>query len=67
LVDHEARLEAGAELAAAIEQLTPQLKIFVLSPGERPSAARWPQLHHLQKPFGVHELRAALASVIAAG
>ena len=29
--------------------------------------ADWPRLHQLQKPFDVHELRHALATILAAG
>ena len=29
--------------------------------------AQWPQLRRVRKPFGVHELRRVLASLLAAG
>lgn len=67
IVDHPHRLEGGDELAATIRAVAPDLKIFVLAPGRQPVVAGWPGLHHIQKPFGVHELRRALASVLAAG
>jgi len=67
ILDHPHRLDGGDELAATIRSVAPDLKIFVLAPGQQPVVAGWPGLHHIQKPFGVHELRRALASVLAAG
>ncbi|MFY9346014.1 MAG: response regulator, partial [Planctomycetota bacterium] len=66
IVDDPQRLETGDPLAATIRELAPGLKIFALTPAPviRPA---WPLLHHIEKPFGVHELREALASVLAAG
>lgn len=66
IVDDPHRLGAGDPLATTIQELAPALKIFALAPGQA-ALPGWPHLHHLQKPFGVHELRAALASVLAAG
>lgn len=67
VVDHPQRLEAGDPLAQTIRALTPGLKIFVLGQEGCQGLAAWPRLHFLQKPFGVHELRHALATVLAAG
>jgi len=67
IVDHPHRLEGGDDLARTIRAVAPDLKIFVLAPGQQPVVAGWPGLHHIRKPFGVHELRRALASVLAAG
>jgi CheY-like chemotaxis protein len=66
IVDDPQRLDIGQPLVETIRELTPGLKIFALSPGHTATLAL-PLLHHISKPFGVHELRAALASVLAAG
>jgi hypothetical protein len=65
-VDHPSRVAADDPLATTIRSLAPGLKIFALAPGEGVPSP-WPRLHHIQKPFGVHELREALASALAAG
>jgi len=65
-VDDPQRLDIGQPLVETIRELTPGLKIFALSPGHTATLAL-PLLHHISKPFGVHELRAALASVLTAG
>lgn len=67
IVDHQERLDSGDALGATIRAVAPNLKILVLTPSPRSQTAAWSQLYHIQKPFGVHELRAALASVLAAG
>lgn len=67
IVDHAQRLAGGDALAATIRSVAPGLKIFVLAAEPQPANDAWPRLHHIQKPFGVHELRHALASVLAAG
>lgn len=67
IVDHPQRLDGGDALAATIRAVAPGLKIFVLSAGPHAASESLPGLHHIQKPFGVHELRHALASVLAAG
>ncbi|MCC7399768.1 MAG: hypothetical protein IT455_22070 [Planctomycetes bacterium] len=67
VVDHPQRLDVGDQLAQTIRALTPDLKIFVLGQEGAHGLAAWPRLHFLQKPFGVHELRHALATVLAAG
>jgi CheY-like chemotaxis protein len=67
IVDDPQRLDDADALGTTIRTVTPDLKIFVLAPGRVANGARWPHLHHIQKPFGAHELRAALATVLAAG
>ncbi|HEX6811809.1 MAG TPA: hypothetical protein VF384_09330 [Planctomycetota bacterium] len=64
ILDDEHRLDAGDALDETIRTLAPHLKICVLVPGPRQSAAAQPQWHCIEKPFGVHELRTALASVL---
>jgi CheY-like chemotaxis protein len=65
ILDHEHRLDGGDALGETIRTLVPSLKICVLVPGPAHPATTWPQLHCIEKPFGVHELRRALASVLA--
>lgn len=67
VVDDPARLDEKAPLTQTIRTRTPNLKIFVLSPTPDDGLQRFAQLHCLQKPFGMHELRRALASVLATG
>ncbi len=69
IVDHPERLFGDDALGETIRSLAPGLKICVLgtSTGERPLPGSWPHLHRIDKPFGVHELRQALASVLAFG
>jgi CheY-like chemotaxis protein len=67
IVDHPQRLDGGDALAATIRTVAPGLKIFVMAAGTHAPNEAWPRVHHIQKPFGVHELRHALASVLAAG
>lgn len=67
IVDDPRRLDGGDPLGAAIRRRAPQLKVFVLAASPPPVVEDLPPLHHIRKPFGVHELRAALASVLAAG
>ncbi|MDO8349405.1 MAG: hypothetical protein Q7T30_04155 [Planctomycetota bacterium] len=64
IVDHRHRLDAGDPLGQTIQSLAPRLKICVLSPRGEPLPG-WPAVHCIRKPFGVHELRAALATVLA--
>ena len=71
IVDQGFRLDDGDGLGATIRQLAPDLKICVLSaagePGPgAPDAEPWPDLCRIEKPFGVDELRQALASVLGA-
>jgi CheY-like chemotaxis protein len=67
IVDHPQRLAGADALAATIRTVAPALKIFVLAPYTPAAGEAWPRVHHIRKPFGVHELRHALASVLAAG
>lgn len=64
ILDHEHRLDGGDALGETIRTLVPNLKICVLVPGPTHPATTRPQLHCIEKPFGVHELRRALASVL---
>ncbi|MCA8965281.1 MAG: hypothetical protein H6838_01155 [Planctomycetes bacterium] len=65
VVDHPRRLAPNEALAAAVRTVAPNLKVFVLD-GELPAGDSFPALHGIPKPFGVHELREALALVLAA-
>lgn len=64
ILDHEQRLDGGDALGETIRSLVPNLKICVLVAGPMHRATTRPQLHCIEKPFGVHELRRALASVL---
>ena len=65
VVDHPRRLAANEPLANAVHSIAPDLKVFVLD-GEPPTNGSFATLHNIPKPFGVHELREALALVLAA-
>ncbi|MBX3462921.1 MAG: hypothetical protein KF830_07105 [Planctomycetes bacterium] len=65
VVDHAQRLDADADLLPTIRCQVPDLKICVLGPGDAATARGGPPLHRIHKPFGVDELRRALASVLA--
>lgn len=67
IVDHPQWLAGRDELAATIRTFAPALKVFVLAPYATAAGDAGPGVHHIRKPFGVHELRRALASVLAAG
>ena len=67
IVDDPQRLDGGDALAGTIRSVAPGLKICVLAAAPAAMRAAWPDLHQIEKPFGVHELRRALASVLAAG
>jgi DNA-binding response OmpR family regulator len=67
VVDEAQRLDASDPLAATIRRVAPQLRILALWRGPLGPQPDWPGLQHVAKPFGVHELRAALASILAAG
>ena len=54
-------------LARTIRALVPSLKICVVTPTPGPVPSDWPGLRFLRKPFGVHELRRTLASILAPG
>jgi hypothetical protein len=67
IVDHHRRLDGDHSLTETIRSHAPDLKICVLGtdrPGTGDAGAR---RHWIQKPFGVHELRQALATVLAEG
>jgi hypothetical protein len=67
VVDHAARLDAGDQLAATAARLCPTLKVLVLSDlaDQQLPADLAPRVTRIRKPFGVHELRRALASAFA--
>lgn len=67
ILDDAQRLASGDALAATIRASTPELKVLVLSPLPATRPADWPRLHALPKPFGVHELRDALATLLSPG
>lgn len=67
VVDEAQRLDASDPLAATIRRVAPQLRILALWRGPLGPQPEWPGLQHVAKPFGVHELRAALASILTAG
>ncbi len=64
VVDHPRRLAPNELLAVSVRNVAPNLKVFVLD-GELPAGDAFPTLHGIPKPFGVHELREALALVLA--
>lgn len=65
LVDRNERL-ADRELATTLHAIAPELDVFALDEPDIATNASWPRLRHLRKPFGVHELRRALASLVTA-
>jgi CheY-like chemotaxis protein len=65
IVDDAHELDEHTPLARAIRQHTPDLKICLLTPSPATAPEAWPDIHCLQKPFGVHELRRTLASILA--
>lgn len=65
ILDQHQRLDADPTLLGAIRRLTPELKICVLAPDTDATRDDAPRVHCIQKPFGVHELRRALATVLA--
>ncbi len=67
IVDHHHRLEGDDALGETIRSMAPDLKICVLSPANGHTPGAWPQVFRIEKPFGVHELRTALATVLAFG
>lgn len=64
-VDHRERLDADGALLATIRRLAPDLKVFLVAGDEAAPIEALPRAHRIEKPFGVHELRRALASVLA--
>ena len=67
IVDDAHQLDEHTPLARTIREHTPDLKICLLTPSPATSPEAWPAVHCLQKPFGVHELRRTLASILAVG
>lgn len=72
LLDGIERLTNDPALAEVVRKRQPGLKLCVLAQAtgplsEQAASAEWPQLRRIHKPFGVHELRQALASVLADG
>jgi CheY-like chemotaxis protein len=65
IVDDANQLDEYTPLARTIRQHTPNLKICLLAQMPTTSSSLWPDLHCLPKPFGVHELRDTLASILA--
>ena len=66
VVDHMGRLDAGDLLASTVSRLCPDLRIFVLSEVRQdrvPSPLR-NRVTEIRKPFGVRELRRALAAAL---
>ena len=66
IVDRNDRL-ADRELAATVRAVAPGLELFALDAPDLATDTSWPRLRRLRKPFGVHELRRALASLVTAG
>ncbi|MFK7739107.1 MAG: hypothetical protein AB8H80_02200 [Planctomycetota bacterium] len=64
IVDDENQLASKTPLARTIQERVPNLKICLLTTGPSQAPAEWPNAHCLQKPFGVHELRRTLASIL---
>lgn len=67
IVDDAGRLDGDDALGMAIRTVKPDLKIVVLEAERRGATPHWLHARHLQKPFGAHELRTALASILPAG
>jgi CheY-like chemotaxis protein len=67
IVDDVHQLDEHTPLARTIRQHTPDLKICLLSQSPATLPEAWPDVHYLQKPFGVHELRRTLASILTVG
>ena len=66
IVDDVQQLGRHTPLARTIRAHVPALKICLVSPAPA-STDEWPQMRCLRKPFGVHELRRTLASILSAG
>lgn len=67
IADDGRRLADDPALAATIRDRAPGLKVCLLGRDADAQPPPWPAAHHIDKPFGLHELRQALASVLAAG
>ena len=64
IVDDGQHLDERSALARTIRAHAPSLKICLLTTTTSPTLTGWPDLYTLQKPFGVHELRRTLASIL---
>ena len=64
IVDDAQELEEHTALARTIRSQAPALKICLLTPAPTTAPTGWEVLHTLRKPFGVHELRRTLASIL---
>jgi len=67
IVDDPHQLDEHTPLARTIREQTPSLKICLIAPNPAKPPTTWPTLHCLEKPFGVHELRRKLASILTVG
>lgn len=67
IVDDPHQLDEHTPLARTIREQTPDLKICLIAPNPAKPPTTWPTLHCLEKPFGVHELRRKLASILTVG
>lgn len=65
IVDDARHLEDHTPLARTIRESAPELKLCLVTPSSAPLPDSWPALQTLKKPFGVHELRRMLASLLA--
>jgi len=66
VVDHVGRLDAGDLLASTVSRLCPDLRVFVLSEvrADRVPSQLRDRVTEIRKPFGVRELRRALAAAL---
>ena len=64
IVDDALQLAEHTPLARTIRSRAPGLKICLLTPRSSQPPPKWPGVHCLQKPFGVHELRRTLAAIL---
>ena len=65
IVDDARHLEDHTPLARTIRESAPELKLCLVTPSSAALPDSWPELQTLKKPFGVHELRRMLASLLA--
>lgn len=63
IVDHDERLDAQDPLAAAALRLCPSIRLCVLAAPDRARTVV-AEVHRIVKPFGPHELRAALLRLL---
>lgn|GEM_PF-3877126 len=64
IVDDAQQIDEHTPLARTIRAHAPALKICLLTPAPASAPAGWQTVHTLKKPFGVHELRHKLASIL---